>query len=55
MTKNHVFNIFSRPTCQSFATHFWVATHSLGNAALDDTFANSRLYFVCEELCTSSI
>ena len=24
----------SRPTCQGFATHFWVATHSLGNAVL---------------------
>jgi len=24
----------SRPTCLSFATHFWVATHSLGNTAL---------------------
>ena len=30
------FNTFSRSTCQSFATHFWVATHSLGNAASKD-------------------
>ena len=31
-----IFSEKRRPTCLSFATHFWVATHSLGNSAVED-------------------
>jgi len=37
MTKNIMFSEELSPhTCQSFATHFWLVTHSLENAALLD-------------------
>jgi hypothetical protein len=34
--KIYAFQKLSRPSCQGFATHFWIATHSLGNADIED-------------------
>ena len=33
----------SQPPCQSFATYFWVATHSLENAELESFSSYAKL------------
>jgi len=40
----------SRPTWQCFATHFWVATHSFRNAALENIIFNFiKLYIIVQK------